>query len=88
MDAVYDHLVTLLTGKFDVDAAEIRPEVSLGDLGLDSLAVVELFVTLQEHWEIPLEEGDPAAELTLRDVAQAVSRERSRARESEPGAGQ
>ncbi|MFF2808370.1 acyl carrier protein [Streptomyces sp. NPDC058000] len=73
MAPVYDHLVTVLTDKFEVDAKEIRPDSTLAALELDSLAVVELYVTLQEHWGIPLEEDDSAAELTLEQVAQAVT---------------
>ncbi|MEV0372908.1 acyl carrier protein [Streptomyces sp. NPDC050636] len=72
MEAVYDHVVTVLTDKFDVDAGAIRPEATLAGLDLDSLAVVELFVTLQEHFNAPLEEDDSAAELTLRQFAQVV----------------
>ncbi|WP_275466899.1 acyl carrier protein [Streptomyces noursei] len=73
MDPVYDHLVTVLTDKFEVDAKEIRPDGTLGALELDSLAVVELYVTLQEHWGVPLDEDGATAELTLEQVAQAVS---------------
>ncbi|MEU3217571.1 acyl carrier protein [Streptomyces sp. NPDC006971] len=73
MATVYDHLVTVLADKFEVDAAAIRPEVTLAGLELDSLAVVELYVTLQEHWGVPLEEDDSAAELTVAQVAQAVA---------------
>ncbi|WP_438489739.1 acyl carrier protein [Streptomyces sp. S186] len=73
MDAVYDHLVTVLTEKFEVDAEELRPDSTLTALELDSLAVVELYVTLQEHWGVPLEEDEAAAELTLEQVARAVT---------------
>ncbi|QRX90016.1 acyl carrier protein [Streptomyces noursei] len=73
MDPVYDHLVTILTDKFEVDAKEIRPDITLAALELDSLAVVELYVTLQEHWGVPLDEDDSAAEQTLEQVAQAVT---------------
>ncbi|WP_411122597.1 acyl carrier protein [Streptomyces sp. x-19] len=73
MDPVYDHLVTVLTDKFEVDAKEIRPDSTLGALELDSLAVVELYVTLQEHWGVPLDEDGATAELTLEQVAQVVS---------------
>ncbi|MCB5908836.1 acyl carrier protein [Streptomyces pinistramenti] len=73
MAAVYDHLVTVLTDKFEVDAEEIRPDMTLAGLELDSLAIVELYVTLQEHWGVPLAEDDSAADLTVEQVAQAVT---------------
>ncbi|MFB7634803.1 acyl carrier protein [Streptomyces sp. NPDC056149] len=73
MEPVYDHLVTTLTDKFEVDAKEVHPDRTLGDLDLDSLAVVELIVTLQEHWGIPLDEDGATAELTLEQLTQAVA---------------
>ncbi|MFG2226300.1 acyl carrier protein [Streptomyces sp. NPDC048644] len=73
MAAVYDHLVTVLTDKFEVDAEVIRPEMTLTELELDSLAVVELYVTLQERWGVPLADDDSAAELTVAQVARAVT---------------
>jgi acyl carrier protein len=73
VDRVYDHLVNLLGDKFEVPADRISPDATLGDLELDSLAVVELYVTLQEHWEIPLDDSAATADLTVDDVARAVT---------------
>ncbi|MFI0977421.1 acyl carrier protein [Streptomyces sp. NPDC021093] len=72
MQAVYDHLVTVLTDKFDVDASSIDPDSSFNALELDSLAVVELLVTLQDHWDVPLEEDTVTGDTTVRQVAEAV----------------
>ncbi|GHE05661.1 acyl carrier protein [Streptomyces alanosinicus] len=73
MDRVYDHLVTLLSDKFEVDPARIGPDATLGDLELDSLAVVELYVTLQEEWQVPLDDSEASAGLTVTDVARSVT---------------
>ncbi|MFJ9853729.1 acyl carrier protein [Streptomyces sp. NPDC101150] len=73
METVYDHLVTVLTDKFEVTEDLIGPDIPLGDLELDSLAIVELYVTLQEHWSVSLEEDESAADLTLRQFAHAVA---------------
>ncbi|MFI9048015.1 acyl carrier protein [Streptomyces sp. NPDC053427] len=73
METVYDHLVTVLTDKFEVTEDQLDPAVPLGDLELDSLAIVELYVTLQEHWGVPLEEDESAAEMTLGQFAGAVA---------------
>lgn len=73
MDHVYNHLVTLLTDKFEVDTARITADSTLGELDLDSLAVVELYVTLQEEWKVPLDDSTASAELTVADVAQSVT---------------
>ncbi|WP_329243662.1 acyl carrier protein [Streptomyces sp. NBC_01478] len=72
MSAVHDHLVTTLTGKFGVPAGTVRPEASYDDLGLDSLAVVELFMTLQEEWDVPLDDSDAAGTLTVRETVDLV----------------
>ncbi|NEC87833.1 phosphopantetheine-binding protein [Streptomyces sp. SID12501] len=73
MDRVYDRIVTLLSDKFEVDAERIRPDATLDDLDLDSLAVVELYVTLQEEWQVPLDDSAASADLTVADVARSVT---------------
>ncbi|NEB00378.1 acyl carrier protein [Streptomyces sp. SID13726] len=73
MDRVYDHLVTLLADKFEVDPDRIRATATLGELDLDSLAVVELYVTLQEEWRVPLDDSAASADVTVTDVARAVT---------------
>ncbi|WP_030746883.1 acyl carrier protein [Streptomyces griseus] len=73
MDRVYDHLVTLLADKFEVAGDRIVPSVTLGELDLDSLAVVELYVTLQEEWRVPLDDSAASAELTVGEVAGSVA---------------
>ncbi|MFJ9519938.1 acyl carrier protein [Kitasatospora sp. NPDC101801] len=73
MNAVYEHLTLLLTEKFEVPAPEIRPDATLTDLDLDSLAVAELFLTLQEHWSVPLEDDSTAAALTLTEVTDRIT---------------
>ncbi|MEU9186263.1 phosphopantetheine-binding protein [Streptomyces sp. NPDC048484] len=86
MQAVYDHIVNVLTTKFEVDAERIRPEVSLIDLELDSLAVVELYVTLQEDFAVHLDEEEGPAALPLKDFAKDVDDQISAAGAS-PAAG-
>ncbi|MFI1733013.1 acyl carrier protein [Streptomyces acidicola] len=73
MNRVYDRLVTLLRDKFEVPAERIEPTSTLGALDLDSLAVVELYVTLQEEWGIPLDDSAASAELSVAEVARSVS---------------
>lgn len=73
MDTVLTHLTTLLTTKFEVPAGQITPTATLADLELDSLAVVELYVTLQEHWHIPLDDSEATDDRTVEEVARAVT---------------
>ncbi|MDF2265146.1 phosphopantetheine-binding protein [Streptomyces coacervatus] len=79
MTPTYQHLAALLTQKFDVPPDELRPEATYDELGLDSLAVVELFVTLQEHWDIPLDESEAVGTLSVLDTAQLVDSKRQAA---------
>ncbi|MFI9331358.1 acyl carrier protein [Kitasatospora sp. NPDC052868] len=66
MNPVREHLVALLSGQFEVPTDAIGDDAALGDLDLDSLARVELVVSLQEHWGIGLDDdGDSAADVTV-----------------------
>lgn len=73
METVLTHLTTLLTTKFEVPAAQATPAATLGELDLDSLAVVELYVTLQEHWNVPLDDGEATSDRTVEEVARSVA---------------
>ena len=74
---IEQHLNALLVGKFDVPAQAVREDATLGDLDLDSLARVELFITLEEQWGVAFAEdgGDEAAAAIT--VAQLVGRIRA-----------
>ena len=74
MSAVYDHLVTTLSGKFQVPADLVRPDISYDELGLDSLAVMELFLTLQEEWAVPLEDSEAVGTLTVRETVDLIEK--------------
>ncbi|MFD7827287.1 acyl carrier protein [Kitasatospora sp. NPDC059803] len=72
MNPVREHLVTLLTEKFDTPSDTIGDDAALDELDLDSLARIELVVTLQEHWGVALDDDlDSAADVT---VGQLVGR--------------
>ncbi|MGK5729470.1 acyl carrier protein [Streptomyces sp. URMC 124] len=45
----YDELIELLATRFGVARDKMRPEATLTDLGLESLAVAELSVIISEH---------------------------------------
>ena len=65
----YKLISTLLSSQFEVDPAAVEPDVSLTDLGLDSLAAVELFDVLQERTGVPLEIDDADLALTVGQLA-------------------
>ncbi|MFM9611489.1 beta-ketoacyl-ACP synthase 3 [Streptomyces niveiscabiei] len=72
---VYDHLVHLLATKFEADSP--APDATFTDLGLDSLAVVELFVTLSDHWSIALPDTEADPGLTVAATAALVEKARN-----------
>ncbi|MFJ8387758.1 acyl carrier protein [Streptomyces sp. NPDC094438] len=73
MDTVLTHLTTLLTTKFEVPAERAIPTATLADLELDSLAAVELYVTLQDHWGVPLDDSEATPDRTVEEVAHTVT---------------
>ena len=48
MSDLYVTIAEILTSHFGVDRTMIRPDVTVKDLGIDSLGLVELAVILQE----------------------------------------
>ncbi|GAA3876413.1 phosphopantetheine-binding protein [Streptomyces lacrimifluminis] len=70
---IHARLVTVLSDKFEVPADRIDASATLDGLYLDSLAVVELYVTLQEEWQIPLDDSTASGDLTVADVTRAVA---------------
>lgn len=69
----YPIIVEKLTEEFDVDPDRISRDASLTDLGLDSLAVVELVFELEEELGVELDE-DQASFTTLGEAAETLDR--------------
>ncbi|MFD3522192.1 acyl carrier protein [Streptomyces sp. NPDC058653] len=61
----YEQLSHRLVHKFLIDPAEIHPGATLAALEMDSLAVVELTMTLQDDWGISLDDAETPPETTL-----------------------
>ncbi|MBO8192208.1 acyl carrier protein [Streptomyces oryzae] len=72
MDPVQDYVNTVLTDKFEVPSDDLRPGVTLTELGLDSLAVTELLVTVQEHYGTGAPDDAVTGEATPEDVVALV----------------
>ncbi|MEV0644129.1 phosphopantetheine-binding protein [Phytomonospora sp. NPDC050363] len=54
LDAVAD----ILVGKLDVEREAIGPDVPMGELAVDSLAVVELTLQLKDSFGVTIEEEE------------------------------
>ena len=53
----------------DIDIEDIVPEASLiEDLGADSLTIVELVMTMEEMFEIEIDEDDAEKLITVQDA--------------------
>lgn len=72
----YEYLTDVLVEKFEVDRADIAETATFSDLDLDSLAVVELFVTLSDRWRVALDDSEAVPGLTLAATADLVDRAR------------
>jgi len=73
--ALFEIVAGILTEQFEVDPARVRPETSLANLGLDSLALMEFVFAVEDRFQtrIPEERLDPRqAGLTLERVVGAL----------------
>ncbi|MBT2381560.1 acyl carrier protein [Streptomyces sp. CB00316] len=70
MSDTYPRLVQLLVKNFGFETDEVAPEDTFNKLELDSLALVELTLTVQQEFGVKLSDDDLGAEDTL---GQAVS---------------
>lgn len=66
----YDKVVRIISEKLVVDAATIKPQSTLHDLGADSLDLVEIIMKLEEQFGIEID--DAKAEM-LKNVEDVVS---------------
>lgn len=60
MTPVYEAVKSVLISHFNIPEDTIRPEATLEDIGLDSLAVVELLCVLQDELGLRVPTGDDA----------------------------
>ncbi|MEU7432286.1 acyl carrier protein [Streptomyces sp. ISID311] len=65
-------ITTTLTETFDLDAADVTPERTFEELGLDSLALVEMGLMLQERTGISLD--DVPLQTTIAGLAELMDR--------------
>lgn len=75
MTPVYEAVKSVLTSHFNIPDDIIRPEATLEDIGLNSLAVVELLCVLQDELGLRVPTGNDALkslQVTLAQAAAAV----------------
>jgi acyl carrier protein len=69
---VTEEISALLARNFGVEPVDVRPEASLRELGMDSLALEELRVLLEEHLRIDLEDVQLTSRETVGQLATVV----------------
>jgi acyl carrier protein len=72
-DAVYQLISETLVTKFRVPAEEIKPEATVGALELDSLALAELAVTVEEELGIEVAEDGANGTTTLAELVADIA---------------
>ena len=73
--ALFDIVAGILTEQFEVDPERVRPETSLANLGLDSLALMEFVFAVEDRFDVRIPEDrlDPRqAGVTLAQLATLI----------------
>jgi acyl carrier protein len=66
---IEDKVKKLIAEKLDLDVSDVVPEASLiDDLGADSLAIVELIMTMEEEFDIEVPDEDAETLVTVRNA--------------------
>ena len=75
-DDVFEGVARIIAEQAMVDANDIKPETKLEDLGLDSLALVEVVFGIEEGFDVsvPYNANDPTeSDFKLDTVAEVVA---------------
>ncbi|SDK31300.1 acyl carrier protein [Streptomyces indicus] len=73
MNTAQDTIARILVTKFSVDEENIAPAATLAALDLDSLAVLELFDTLQGEFGVTIDEAETSEDMTVAELAAYVT---------------
>ncbi len=62
-ESVRDRVVAILAEQASLEPSAVRMDASLGDLGIDSLGLVETIFSIEEAFDVqvPFNANDPAA---------------------------
>jgi acyl carrier protein len=73
MSATADKVRAILAAQLDIDAEKITDTTNIAeDLGADSLDVVELMMSVEEEFEITIDEEAVKSFRTVADVAEYI----------------
>ena len=72
MDPIHDMVVDVFVARFNIDRASVLPECSFDDLGLDSLAQVELATALQKRLGVEIDDDEMVQLSRVADLVAVV----------------
>jgi acyl carrier protein len=72
MHDLTSRLIDILVTRFNVERGAIGPDVTLDDLDLDSLVLVELAVIVERELGVYVEEGEISLEQTASQAAAVI----------------
>ncbi|WP_082772178.1 acyl carrier protein [Actinoplanes sp. TFC3] len=72
MIAVQESLFAILSEKMGIPSAELRPDTTFEDLDLDSLALIELSVSIQKSFGVVVDEMELSPERRLGEVVAVI----------------
>lgn len=70
---IFETVRDIIAAQLGMDASKITPESDIiNDLGLDSLDIVDLGMTLEEKWNLIIEDDDMGKIKTVADVVKYI----------------
>ncbi len=73
--SVEDKVKKIIAEKLSVDLNEVVPEASfVDDLGADSLDLVELIMSMEEEFDIEIDDEDAEKMLTVKDAMEYINK--------------
>ena len=78
-DSIRSGLVRIVARIINVDQRDISGEETLEMLGIDSAATISLASQVEEQYGVLIEPQDVAADATIREMSQQISRRLQRA---------
>ncbi|GAB2811076.1 acyl carrier protein [Streptomyces daliensis] len=73
MEKLESVIIDMVAERFKIEKEKVQPTSTFQDLEIDSLAVVEFGLRLQETFDVAVEEDDFTADMDIRAVADVLS---------------
>jgi acyl carrier protein len=77
MDRCLEKIIDVLVSRFGVPASEVSAEVSFTDLELDSLALVEFVLVMEQNFGVSIAEDEVSPDNSLIAIARLIDSKRT-----------